>query len=238
MSHRERVILEISTVLIIIGGVYACFEIRHNHDLLQAAQATTDQERAQRKADKAEAQKIADTQQQAISELRDKLEKIKTPQQAAAAIPSIFPGVQPPTIIQVPGQPGTTQYMMSADQMMKLAQQGEACQECKVNLAAVEGQKKLEDRDLEGCKKEVGQWQDAAKGGSLWHRFTHDLRLTGTAILTGAVIGAVLVKTISPWRHQNGIPERHRVGADHRPAHSPVFLPGPQQAESETSPGS
>lgn len=229
MNPREWRILEIALVIVILTGfgIYAWAEIRRSHDLIAAAEAKSASVEAQRKADQAQAQKIADDQRQQIEELRSDFAKIKTAPQAAAALPTYFPTVGQPTIVTVPAQPATattpalpatTQYVMSADQMLALAKQGEACKECTINLVAETNTNGLLREQLSSCQQETMAWKKAAKGGSLLHRLTHDLALTSTAILIGAVIGGGVAVAIKPWRNSNGnrgsIRGRSRSGPD------------------------
>jgi hypothetical protein len=225
MTHRERVTIEVALVIVILTGlgIYSWSEIRRSHDLVAAAEAKSSEADALRKADKEQAEKIAANQQQQIEELRDAFAKIKTPAQAQQVIPQYFPGVQP-TVIQVPvpaqaatatspATPATTQqmYVMTPEQLMTLAKQGEQCKECEVNLFAERNTNGLINEELKVCTEEVKTWKNAAKGGSLWHRLTHDVALTSVAILTGVIIGGITVAVVKPFR------THHHKGGTWRP---------------------
>jgi hypothetical protein len=101
-------------------------------------------------------------------------------------------------------------YVMTPEMLMSLAKQGEACKECEVNLLAAKGTSDLLRNELKGCTEEVKTWKNAAKGGSLWHRLTHDVALTSVAILTGVVIGGVAVAVIKPFRSHRKAQLRNR----------------------------
>jgi hypothetical protein len=152
---------------------------------------------------------------QQIAVLQTNLAQIKTPQQAAQAIPQYFPSVQPtPVTVNIPAQPATSTtpatpahteqvFTLTNDQLMSLAKQGEQCKECQLNLIAEKTANEGLQTQFTNCQTEVSTWKKAAKGGSFWHRLTHDIKVVGISVATGAVIGAVAVKVLN-WRQKDG----------------------------------
>jgi hypothetical protein len=194
ITHREWRIIEFSIVIII--AVVAWGEIRRSHDLITAAVAKAEVYESTVKQLEAERAKLASDNTQQISQLRAELEKIKTPAQAAASVPTYFPDVKI-VPMQVPSTPTASNpnptpqmvYTMTPEVMMSLAKSAESCQECQVNLTTAKASITNLQNELTACNNEVQTWKKAAKGGSFFDRLKHDAKVVGLSVITGVILG-------------------------------------------------
>ena len=246
MTHRERIILEIAVVLVIGAALFFALAVARSNDRIAAAERTAATEQELRKQAQAQAQKIQEDATQQINTLRLEFSKIKTPQQAAQAIPQYFHDVQPQVItipVPSPQVPGTvpekdktpTQqqlYTLTPEELMSLAKQGEECKECGVQLQSEKSVNDTLRTELKSCDKERLQWKDTAKGGSFWQRFKSNMKVAGVALVVGVAAGAIITKIVLPWRsHALHRGVRNRVDNRARGGPGDLYRPGQDQVE-------
>ncbi len=177
-------------------------------DRAQMQQTIEDQQKII-EASKATMKQTQATLEARLEEIRKQVAQIKTPEQAARAIPQVIPGVQP-LIVQVPQQAPTAQSPEPAklapsasgdsaeagktvtiplEQMPTLYQFAQSCHECEVKLDAAQVDRKELVRQMQALEEQRNAAIKAAKGGSFWTRFKRDLK-SGAGATGGAALGA------------------------------------------------
>ena len=185
-----------------LGG----YELLQEHDArLKAEGVQTAQEQIikvnqstidQAKADKAKTDNDLKSQLAAIAGQRT---IIVTPQQAAAAMPSIIPNLpQPVEVQQVPATataPARQDLVIPQADIPAFQAYKLNCDEsnarltaCALNAASASVIQKSTDSDLTAMTVERDSWKATANGGTFWHRFKHDAVVIG--VTAGVAYGA------------------------------------------------
>jgi hypothetical protein len=204
ISHRALV-----EILGFIAAALIIAYIGHNwmgdHDArLIAEQQTAAQKQiaAQMATANAELAKERDDTAQALKDATAKLGA----QRAAAVTPdqltqliAQFTGLKP-TIVAVPsatpGAAPTQIATLPASDLSKIADLATACQQCKLDLTAAQGENASlkqtvanDAQQLTAAQKEAKDWETAAKGGNFWSKLKHDSKVIAITALTAGAIG-------------------------------------------------
>lgn len=158
-----------------------------------------------------------DNAQKQIDDLREALRKVRTPEQAARQLPTLIPGLQPQPVVipwtlppgaeraAVPSTglpeprtsdnsktPPAQEYKITAEEVTKLYQFGEKCQECEVNLTAAQADRRELVRQMQALEEQRNSAVKAAKGGSFIQRLKRDGKIALFWSVVGGATGYAL----------------------------------------------
>jgi hypothetical protein len=185
MTPKIRIGLEILGVAALAAfGFSAWLE---QHDARIALKASTAQIESQR----AKAKEETATQ---VKSIEQEKAAIKTPDQAIQIVNKYIPlpiplhielpvAQTPGSLQEKPNAPIPQQIVLAPEDVIPLAKYSEDCRECQVKLIGA-------NADNEQLKKELGQTQDALRGGTFFQRIKRNAKW----LIIGAAAGAIAAK--------------------------------------------
>jgi hypothetical protein len=191
---RIHVGLCLGVLAVAAGGAYG-YHLRAV-DVAEAKAKVEAQAQIIDAAEKREAAREQQFQQQVADLLKLKSTPATTPQQIVERIPQYFPQLQP--ILQQPtnpqtGQPDTTKppaILFDAPQAKILNDTLNDCAVCKITVPKLQADLADNQTKLLAMTNERNTWQTAAKGGSVWTRTKRALKYIGIGGLIGGAIVA------------------------------------------------
>lgn len=191
---RHHLVLYAAVLVIGAGGAYG-YHIR-SMDVARAEAKAEAQEKVIAAADQRAAARDAQTKQEIAAIMALKSTPATTPTQIIERIPQMFPDLHP--TLQQPTNPQTGKPDTSAPpQLVFDAPQAKALNDTLVECRVCQLERDKAKADLDDMKKtilpakdkEISQWKDAAKGGSIWKRVGKIAVVTGCAV-AGAYVGS------------------------------------------------